>query len=86
MNLLTLRKACRLFGTLPTHLPLTMDDLLSRCVPQLPPYEARGRNLPPPELQSQDFLARYRTLEPASCAGLLRSLATNFRRELGRVA
>ena len=81
-----LRKACRLFGTLPTRHPLTMDELLSRCVPQLPPYEARGRNPPPPELQSQDFMARYRTLEPADRAGLLRSLATDFGREHGRVA
>ncbi|KAJ1084256.1 hypothetical protein NDU88_004408 [Pleurodeles waltl] len=86
MNLLSLRKACRLLGTLPSRRPLTMDELLSRCVPQLPPYEARGRNPPPPELQSNDFMSKYRTLELADRAGLLRSLATNFGREHGRVA
>lgn len=86
MNLLSLRKACRLLGTLPYRRSLTMDELLSRCVPHLPLYEARGRNPPPPELQNQDFMSSYRKLEPADRAGLLRTLAANFGREHGRVA
>ncbi|XP_069494771.1 malonyl-CoA decarboxylase, mitochondrial [Ambystoma mexicanum] len=86
MRLLSLRRAGRLLGSLPTRRSLSMDELLHLCVPLLPPYEARGRSQPPPELQSKSFMGQYQALDHTGRSGLLRTLAVDFGRDHSRVA
>ncbi|KAM9121987.1 malonyl-CoA decarboxylase, mitochondrial isoform 2-T2 [Pangshura tecta] len=63
------------------------EELLSRCVPPLPPYETRAKAPPPDELRSAEFMRSYRALEAGPRrAELLARLAQDFGADHGRVA
>ncbi|XP_074864969.1 malonyl-CoA decarboxylase, mitochondrial isoform X2 [Carettochelys insculpta] len=64
-----------------------MEELLSRCVPPVPPYETREKAPPPAELRSVEFMRCYRALEAGPPrAALLARLARDFGVDHGRVA
>ncbi|KAM6253167.1 malonyl-CoA decarboxylase, mitochondrial isoform 2-T2 [Porphyrio hochstetteri] len=64
-----------------------MEELLSRSVPPLPPYETKEKAPPPAELRSAEFVGYYRGLEPGPPrAELLTRLARDFGVDHGRVA
>ncbi|XP_065423349.1 malonyl-CoA decarboxylase, mitochondrial isoform X2 [Chrysemys picta bellii] len=64
-----------------------MEELLSRSVPPLPPYETREKAPPPAELRSAEFMRSYRALEAGPRrAELLARLARDFGVDHGRVA
>ncbi|CAM4543804.1 malonyl-CoA decarboxylase, mitochondrial isoform X2 [Lepidochelys kempii] len=66
---------------------LAMEELLSRSVPPLPPYETREKAPPPAELRSAEFMRSYRALEAGPPrAELLARLARDFGVDHGRVA
>uniref|UniRef100_A0A674JEE2 Malonyl-CoA decarboxylase n=1 Tax=Terrapene triunguis TaxID=2587831 RepID=A0A674JEE2_9SAUR len=66
---------------------LAMEELLSRSVPPLPPYETREKAPPPAELRSAEFMRSYRALEAGPRrAELLARLARDFGVDHGRVA
>ncbi|XP_039359515.1 malonyl-CoA decarboxylase, mitochondrial isoform X2 [Mauremys reevesii] len=66
---------------------LAMEELLSRSVPPLPPYETREKAPPPAELRSAEFMRSYRALEAGPRrAELLARLAQDFGVDHGRVA
>uniref|UniRef100_A0A8D0GUW9 Malonyl-CoA decarboxylase, mitochondrial n=1 Tax=Sphenodon punctatus TaxID=8508 RepID=A0A8D0GUW9_SPHPU len=64
-----------------------MEELLSRAVPPLAPYETKEKAPPPPEPRSLEFMRFYRALgSGAPRAELLSRLARDFGAEHGRVA
>uniref|UniRef100_A0A663LZW1 Malonyl-CoA decarboxylase n=1 Tax=Athene cunicularia TaxID=194338 RepID=A0A663LZW1_ATHCN len=64
-----------------------MEELLSRSVPPLPPYETKEKAPPPAELRSAEFVRYYRGLEAGPPrAELLTRLARDFGVDHGRVA
>ncbi|XP_050759877.1 malonyl-CoA decarboxylase, mitochondrial [Gymnogyps californianus] len=64
-----------------------MEELLSRSVPPLPPYETKEKAPPPAELRSAEFVRYYRALEAGPPrAELLTRLARDFGVDHGRVA
>uniref|UniRef100_A0A674JAV4 Malonyl-CoA decarboxylase n=1 Tax=Terrapene triunguis TaxID=2587831 RepID=A0A674JAV4_9SAUR len=66
---------------------LAMEELLSRSVPPLPPYETREKAPPPAELRSAEFMRSYRALEAGPRrAELLARLARDFGVDHGQVA
>uniref|UniRef100_A0A8C5Q6C4 Malonyl-CoA decarboxylase, mitochondrial n=2 Tax=Leptobrachium leishanense TaxID=445787 RepID=A0A8C5Q6C4_9ANUR len=58
--------------------PATMEDILSKSVPPLPPYETKEKCPPLPETQSLHFMHYYRALETGERATFLGKLATEF--------
>lgn len=66
---------------------VSMEELLSRSVPPLPPYETKEKAPPPAELRGAEFVRYYRGL-PAGPprAELLTRLARDFGVDHGRVA
>lgn len=70
-----------------TASPSGMEELLSRAVPPLPPYETKEKAPPPAELRSAEFVRFYRGLAAgAPRAELLTRLARDFGVDHGRVA
>ncbi|KAM8947267.1 malonyl-CoA decarboxylase, mitochondrial [Pelodytes ibericus] len=67
-------------------LPPNMDDMLSRSVPPLPPYETKEKCPPPSENQSLHFMQYYRALERGERADFLGKLATEFGVDHAQVA
>ncbi|OXB80013.1 UNVERIFIED_CONTAM: hypothetical protein H355_014057 [Colinus virginianus] len=64
-----------------------MEELLSRSVPPLPPYETKEKAPPPAELRSAEFMRYYRGLAAGPPrAELLALLARDFGVDHGRVA
>ncbi|XP_068811688.1 malonyl-CoA decarboxylase, mitochondrial isoform X3 [Struthio camelus] len=64
-----------------------MEELLSRSVPPLPPYETKEKAPPPAELRGAEFVRYYRGLEAGpGRAELLTRLARDFGVDHGRVA
>lgn len=64
-----------------------MEEVLSRSVPLLPPYETKEKAPPPAERRSAEFVRYYRGLEAGSRrAELLGCLARDFGADHGRVA
>ncbi|XP_034644122.1 malonyl-CoA decarboxylase, mitochondrial isoform X2 [Trachemys scripta elegans] len=64
-----------------------MEELLSRSVPPLPPYETREKAPPPAELRSAEFMLSYRALQAGPRrAELLARLARDFGVDHGQVA
>ncbi|XP_054245459.1 malonyl-CoA decarboxylase, mitochondrial [Indicator indicator] len=64
-----------------------IEELLSRSVPPLPPYETREKAPRPAELRSAEFMRYYRGLEAGPPrAELLTRLARDFGVDHGRVA
>ncbi|XP_065519137.1 malonyl-CoA decarboxylase, mitochondrial isoform X2 [Lathamus discolor] len=64
-----------------------MEELLSRSVPPLPPYETKEKAPPPAELRSAEFVRYYRGLQAGPPrAELLTRLARDFGVDHGRVA
>ncbi|CAH2324057.1 malonyl- decarboxylase, mitochondrial [Pelobates cultripes] len=66
--------------------PVTMDDLLSKSVPPLAPYETKEKYPPPSERQSLHFMQYYRALEKEERATFLGKLATEFGVDHAQVA
>uniref|UniRef100_A0A8B9U0C9 Malonyl-CoA decarboxylase, mitochondrial n=1 Tax=Anas zonorhyncha TaxID=75864 RepID=A0A8B9U0C9_9AVES len=65
----------------------SMEELLSRSVPLLPPYETKEKAPPPAERRSAEFVRFYRGLEAGPRrAELLGCLARDFGADHGRVA
>ncbi|XP_053305305.1 malonyl-CoA decarboxylase, mitochondrial [Spea bombifrons] len=56
----------------------TMDDMLSRSVPPLPPYETKEKSPPPSDVQSLQFMCYYKALDRGDRATFLGKLATEF--------
>lgn len=69
------RISSREASSLPTA---TVEELLSRCVPPLPPYETKDKTPPPPEPQSLHFMQQYRSLDAERRAALLGELAVGY--------
>lgn len=63
-----------------------MEELLSRSVPPLPPYETKEKAPPPAELRGVEFMRYYRGLAGPPRAELLAHLARDFGVDHGRVA
>ncbi|XP_063802038.1 malonyl-CoA decarboxylase, mitochondrial [Pseudophryne corroboree] len=63
-----------------------MEELLSKSVPPLPPYETKEKSPPPPELQSLHFIQCYGSLEKGERAVLLGQLAAEFGVDHAQVA
>ncbi|XP_042732909.1 malonyl-CoA decarboxylase, mitochondrial [Lagopus leucura] len=63
-----------------------MEELLSRSVPPLPPYETKEKAPPPAELRGAEFMRYYRGLAGPPRAELLARLARDFGVDHGRVA
>ncbi|KAM5138107.1 malonyl-CoA decarboxylase, mitochondrial [Mantella aurantiaca] len=70
-------------SSLPT---VVMEDLLSKCVPPLPPYETKDKAPPPPEQQSLHFMQHYRGLDAGRRAALLGELAAGYGVDHAQVA
>ncbi|KAM4614095.1 malonyl-CoA decarboxylase, mitochondrial [Discoglossus pictus] len=64
----------------------TMEDMLSRSVPQLPPYETKEKYTPPPELQSLHFMQYYLGLDKGDRETFLGKLAADFGVDHAQVA
>lgn len=86
-----LNSACRGQGRLQAHSmpwissreasslpPTIIEELLSRCVPPLPPYETKDKTPPPPEPQSLHFMQQYGSLDAGRRAALLAELAAGY--------
>ncbi|OCT82407.1 malonyl-CoA decarboxylase, mitochondrial [Xenopus laevis] len=56
----------------------TMDEVLSRSVPPLPPYETKEKCPPPSETQSIHFMQYYRAMDKGDRATFLGKLAAEF--------
>ncbi|XP_018408492.1 PREDICTED: malonyl-CoA decarboxylase, mitochondrial-like [Nanorana parkeri] len=65
----------RQVSSMPT---VTMKDILSKCVPPLPPYETKDKTPPPPEPQSLHFIQHYKSLDLGQRAALLGELAASY--------
>ncbi|XP_077144723.1 malonyl-CoA decarboxylase, mitochondrial [Ranitomeya variabilis] len=61
-----------------SSMPASMEDVLSKCVPPLPPYETKEKSPPPPELQSLHFMHYYSSLEKGQRVALLGQLAADY--------
>uniref|UniRef100_A0A674JAY8 Malonyl-CoA decarboxylase n=1 Tax=Terrapene triunguis TaxID=2587831 RepID=A0A674JAY8_9SAUR len=84
---LTPRAAAASLCSGPAAPSLAMEELLSRSVPPLPPYETREKAPPPAELRSAEFMRSYRALEAGPRrAELLARLARDFGVDHGQVA
>ncbi|NXY84224.1 DCMC protein, partial [Alcedo cyanopectus] len=74
-------------GSAPSSSVAGMEELLSRAVPPLPPYETKEKAPQPAELTSAEFVRYYRALEAGPPrAELLTRLARDFGVDHGRVA
>lgn len=67
-------------------IPATMEDVLSKSVPPLPPYETKEKSPPLPELQSLHFLHYYRSLDKGQRVALLGQLAADYGVDHAQVA
>uniref|UniRef100_A0A6I8RH42 Malonyl-CoA decarboxylase n=1 Tax=Xenopus tropicalis TaxID=8364 RepID=A0A6I8RH42_XENTR len=68
----------KIFARQANSLTPTMDELLSRSVPPLPPYETKEKCPAPSEIQSINFMQYYRALDKGDRASFLGKLATEF--------
>ncbi|KAM4721236.1 malonyl-CoA decarboxylase, mitochondrial [Rhinophrynus dorsalis] len=64
----------------------TMDDILSKSVPPLPPYETKEKCPSPSELQSLNFMQYYLELDKGGRAAFLGKLASEFGVDHSQVA
>lgn len=74
------------WGLLRAASDVGMEELLSRSVPPLPPYETKEKAPPPAELRGAEFMRYYRGLARPPRAELLARLARDFGVDHGRVA
>lgn len=70
-------------SSLPTAM---MEELLSKCVPPLPPYETKDKCPPPSDLQSLHFIQHYGSLDAGGRAALLGELAVGYGVDHAQVA
>ncbi|XP_029463975.1 malonyl-CoA decarboxylase, mitochondrial [Rhinatrema bivittatum] len=64
----------------------SMEEVLSKSVPPLPPYETKEKAPPPPEAQGLGFMRYYARLQGRERAALLARMAAGFGVDHGLVA